>query len=396
MCSHKLTMTEAVTKKRKICFVITSRIHYSRNKLVLEKLRDNPEVELQIVIGGSAIIDRYGMVDKEIEDDGFSISARIQMVLDSSDPSAMAKSAGIGVIEFASSFERLQPDVVFIRGDRYEMLSATLAAAYMNITVAHLEGGDVTGSIDESVRHAITKLAHIHFVTNEDAKRRVLAMGENPAHVHLVGSPELEVVSNNSFEPTPEYVEKIGVGDVVDIKKPYIMVMQHAVTTEYNEVFDQIVETIEAVIAADLPTIWFWPNVDAGSDLIAKRMRQYREQGKFHKIKFIKYLPQEEFYGVLRKARCLVGNSSSGLKECSVLGVPVVNIGSRQDGRYAGHNVVSVPYEREEIKSAILAQVEQGKYPVDGYYHRPDTSDLITSILAATPLYTQKKFFEKV
>lgn len=389
-------MAESVpVSKRKVCFVITSKIHYARNRLILEKLRDHPDIELQIVVGGSALIDRFGKIDEDLVQDGFTITDEVLMVLDSSSPTAMAKSTGIGIIEFATIFGRLKPDIVLIRGDRYEMLAPTTAAAYMNIAVAHIEGGDVTGSIDESVRHAITKLSHIHFATNENAAQRIIAMGENPDYVFTVGSPELEVVATNNFTITKEFIHhNIGVGDLIDIDRPYIVVMQHPVTTEHLDSMQQIEETIEAITSSSVPAIWFWPNVDAGSDLIAKRIRQYRERDLLHNIRFLKYLPQEQFYGLLKGAHCLVGNSSSGLKECAFLGVPVVNIGTRQSGRYMAGNVTTVDYDRGKIAEAIKKQVEVGRYPEDRYYHRDKTSDMLVELLVNIPLYQQKRFYE--
>src|SRR3989338_6441718 len=183
-------------RKRKICFVVTSHIHYTRNKLVLDATRDHPRVELQIVVGGSAILPKYGEVLDLMQKDGFKCSAKITMVFEGGSPIAMAKTTGIGITEFATVFDNLNPDVVIVRGDRYEVLSAAIAASYLNIPVAHIEGGDVTGTIDESVRHAITKLAHIHFATNEVSLGRILRVGERPEYVFNVGSPELEFTAS--------------------------------------------------------------------------------------------------------------------------------------------------------------------------------------------------------
>ncbi|MBI2048262.1 MAG: UDP-N-acetylglucosamine 2-epimerase (hydrolyzing) [Parcubacteria group bacterium] len=264
-------------KKRKICFVITSHIHYSRSKLVLEELQNNKGVELQIVIGGSAILPNYGDVEGALHNDGFQYDAKIVMNLEGGSHVAMAKTAGIGVSEFASVFDNLKPDIVVVRGDRYEVLSPTIAAAYLNISIAHLEGGDVTGTIDESVRHAATKLSHIHFVTNEDAARRLVRMGEDPQYVLNVGCPGVEYVAQNDFNASSELVNRLGVGDIIDIDKPFLMVMKHPVTTEplSNQKNTEIL--LHVIHDLEIPTIWFWPNVDAGTDSVSKAIRVFRD-----------------------------------------------------------------------------------------------------------------------
>lgn len=384
-------------ENRKVCFVITSKIHYSRNKRVLQSLRQHPSIELQIVLGGAALLERFGAVESEVISDGFNVSAKFHMTLEGTSPMLMAKSAGVGLLEVAGIFEHLKPDVVLVRGDRYEVLSVAIAAAYMNIPVAHIEGGDVTGSIDESVRHAITKLAHIHFPTNDESARRIIQMGERREYVHVVGSPEIQVVAENNFHVSDDFVNSLGVGDVININQPFIVVMQHPVTTEVDDAGMQVQETLEAVNGLGVPAIWFWPNVDAGSDAISKRIRQFREQMNPKNIRFLRYLPSDEFYALLKKSACLVGNSSSGFKEAAFLGVPVVNIGTRQNERYGKHlssHIKHVGYDRIDIQNAIRQQVDHGAYTSDNFLYREGTAESISDILATSPLYIQKKFVE--
>lgn len=382
-------------RKRKVCFVITSKIHYSRSKKILEELKNRDDVELQIVIGASAILYKYGDVINLLKEDGFDYNAKIVMTLEGSSPVSMAKTTGIGITEFATIFDNLNPDIVVVRGDRYEVLSAAIAAAYLNITVAHIEGGDVTGTIDESARHAITKLSHIHFTTNKEAMKRVIKMGENPDYVFNFGCPELEILADNDYKISNELINKTGVGDKIDIEKPYIIVMQHSVTSEINDNEKNIIETIEAIKSINMPTIWFWPNVDAGSDEVSGAIRRYRELYGFNNnVRFIIYLPPEEFLALLKKSACLVGNSSSGIKECSYLGTPVVNIGTRQDNRTRADNVIDVDYGRQEIKKAILKQLEHGSYNPSAIYYQDETSRKIVDALANIDLYSQKKFYD--
>ncbi len=383
---------------RKICFVITSKIHYSRNKRVLEALRSHPNLKLQIVVGGSALLERFGLVEPEMEKDGFHADARCFIMLDGGTPATMAKSAGIALMEMATIFEQLAPDVVVVRGDRSEVLSVAMAAAYMNITVAHIEGGDITGSIDESVRHAITKLAHIHFPTNETSAARIVRMGELPEQVFTVGSPELEVVAEGGTLPSEELINYLGVGDAINLDAPFVMVMQHPVTSETEDAQVQITETLHAVRELNTPALWFWPNADAGSDAVSKGIRTFREQGGAEHIRFLKYLPADQFYGLLSRAACLVGNSSAGFKEAAFLGTPVVNIGSRQQRRYDDHpyaHMMHVSHSREAIASAITAQLTHGPYPADRFLYREGTGRTIAGTLATIKLFTQKTFQDR-
>jgi UDP-hydrolysing UDP-N-acetyl-D-glucosamine 2-epimerase len=306
----------------------------------------------------------------------------------------MAKTAGIGISEFVTVFDNLEPDIVIVRGDRYEVLSAAVAASYLNIPVAHIEGGDITGTIDESVRHAITKLSHIHFATNEESKNRIIRMGENPNYVFDVGCPGLEFVATNNFEVSNDLINYLGVGGKVDINKPYLVVMHHPVTTEFGRNRKHVEEVLHAVNEMGVPAIWFWPNVDAGTDEVSKGIRVFREKINPPHMHFIKYLPAEEFLGLLKKASCLVGNSSAGIKECSYLGVPVVNIGTRQSGRMRAENVVDVDHDKEQIKEAIQKQLEQGRYAPSHIYYKEGTSKKIADILATIELYSQKRFCE--
>lgn len=381
---------------RSICFPITSRIHYARQKHLLEKLRDCPKVNLQLIVGGSVLLDKYGeRFFPAIQKDGFRIDEVLFNVVDGGSHIAMAKTAGLTALEFSNALYKLNPDIVLIRGDRFEQLAIAMVAAYLNKTVAHIEGGDVSGTIDESVRHAITKLSHIHFVTNEDSRRRVIQMGENPKLVFNVGSPEVEFASQVDPKNDGRVVNKTGTGPQIDIKKPFLMVLQHPVTTEKNN-RKNATSLLKAIDSLSMPAIWFWPNSDAGTNEVAKAIRVYREQGliKNNKIRFVTDLLPEDFIGLLRKANVLVGNSSSGIKEASYFGVPVVNIGTRQQGRLRGSNVLDVGYEQNSIAKSVRKQLERGRYPESHIYYKPNTGGKIVKILSKVRLYAQKKFYD--
>jgi len=283
-----------------------------------------------------------------------------------------------------------------ICGDRFEQLAIAMAAAYLNITIAHIEGGDVTGSIDESVRHAITKLSHFHFVTNADAHRRVLAMGEDPKFVFNTGSLDVELAAHVRTTITNEQINALGVGHDVDIEQPYLMVVQHPVTTEADN-RAHLETTLRVVSSFELPTIWFWPNPDAGTGEMAEVLRHAREQHPelTTHMRFITNVPASDFVALLAHAACLVGNSSAGIKECSLLGTPVVNIGNRQQGRLTGEHVTHVSYDATEIGAAIATQLAHGRYEPSPIYFKDKASETIARLLADTPLYTQKRFHDR-
>jgi|TARA_Y100000310_G_scaffold311008_1_gene356858 UDP-hydrolysing UDP-N-acetyl-D-glucosamine 2-epimerase len=379
---------------KKICVVITNRAHYARGKLVLKAINEHPELELQLIVAGSALIDKYGKIITKIEEDGFKINKKITMLLEGGTPTAMAKTTGLGLLEFSTAFENLEPDIVLIRGDRYEILAPAIAASYLNIPLAHIEGGDVTGTIDESVRHAVTKLAHIHFPTNELSKERILKMGEIPENVYNVGSPDAEFLNSQDLTFNPNEIwkgETIGVGERPNLSKEYLIIMQHPVTTEHKKSKEQTEETIKAIHELKIPTIWIWPNVDAGTDELSKAVRVYRENTEQNHIQFVRFLDPTLFAKLLKNAACIVGNSSAGIKESSFLGTPAVNIGTRQQGRLKDKNVIDASHNSEEIKEAILKQIKNGNYNQSELYFKPNTSKQIATTLAKSKIKIQKR-----
>jgi len=386
----------APSGKRRICFPITNRAYYGRSQLLIKKLNGHPAVELELMLGGSILLDKYSRhVASDIEAGGFTITAELFNVIEGGNHVAMAKTACLTALEFTNGIHASDPDIVLITGDRFEQLAIAMAAAYLNKTIAHIEGGDVSGSIDESVRHAITKLAHIHFVTNDDAKRRVIAMGEDPKYVFNTGSLDVELASPVDTVMTSERVNRYGVGHDVDLAKPFVMVIQHPVTTEADNRL-HLAATLRAIGEAGVPAIWFWPNADAGTGEMAETIRHFREhhEAATGKMRFITNVAADEFVALLKTASCLVGNSSAGIKECSYLGTPVVNIGLRQQGRLSAPNVVHVGYDPQAIRAAVEQQMRHGRYPASHIYFQPDASQQIADRLTSLELYTQKRFFD--
>jgi UDP-hydrolysing UDP-N-acetyl-D-glucosamine 2-epimerase len=373
-----------------------NRVHYARQRRLLDVLRRNPRIELQLVVGGAILLDKYGeRFLPQIKSEGFDVADTLFNVIDGGNHVAMAKTAGLTALEFSNSLHKLQPDVVLIRGDRFEQLALAMAAAYQNKTIAHIEGGERTGTIDESVRHAITKLAHVHFVNNEEARRRVVRMGENPKHVWNVGSPDIEYAKHVNKKLDGEFFNRIGVGAQIDFNKPYLMAMWHPVTTEEGNAL-HTENLLKAVDESGLQVIWFWPNNDAGTNEVAKTIRRYREKGllRNNKIRFLTDVLPEDFIALLKNAAVLAGNSSAGIKEASYFGVPVVNVGTRQEGRVRSKNILDVDYRAGNIGLAIRRQIKHGRYPSSLAYFKPKTSEKIAAILATTPLQKGKQFYE--
>lgn len=373
--------------------MIGSRANYSSIKSAMRAIQRHPDLELQLIVGASAILDRYGSVINLIEKDGFEPSARVHMLIEGETPATMAKSTGLGLMELPTLFEQLRPDVVLTVGDRFETMATTLAAAYMNIPVAHTMGGEVSGTIDESIRHAVTKFAHIHFPASKGASERIIKLGELPQHVHMVGCPRIDLVAEilrGEEKALGSQLFDRGVGESFDFDQPFALVSQHPVTTEYGAGEAQITMTLQAIRELNLPAIVLWPNADAGSDDIARGMRKWREQKRDHQMHFFKNLPIETYVRLMRRTACLVGNSSSGIREGAFIGTPVVNIGTRQNSRDRGSNVIDVVHDKDEIKVAIARQIEHGPYAMEPIYGDGRAGERIANILSIEAVDVQK------
>ncbi|PIP60542.1 UDP-N-acetylglucosamine 2-epimerase (hydrolyzing) [Candidatus Uhrbacteria bacterium CG22_combo_CG10-13_8_21_14_all_47_17] len=381
--------------KRKICVVIINRANYARIKTALREIKNHPLLELQIVAGSALLIERHGKAVDIIRRDGFPIDAEVHMSVEGETPLTMAKSVGLGIIELTSAFDILRPDIVLTIADRFETMATAIAASYMNIPVAHTQGGEVTGSIDESVRHAVTKLAHIHFPATQLSAERIIKMGEHPNTVVMTGCPAIDIVAETDTTFTKEemdLIDYVGVGAPIDVTKPYLLMSQHPVTTEYQSGYDQIMETIEAAHATGIQMIALWPNIDAGSDTISKGMRVFREHHPDAKIRFIKNFNPELYVKVLANAVCAVGNSSSFIREGSFLGTPAVLVGSRQHGREHGKNVYyDVAHDRAIIESMIREQVAHGRYESDPIFGDGKAGERISATLASIQVEVQKR-----
>lgn len=379
--------------KRKICVVVTARPSYSRIKTALKAIDEHPKLELQLVVAASALLGRYGKAIDIMKKDGFKIAAQVFNVLEGENLAAAAKTTGIGILELSSVFVNLKPDIVVTIADRFETIATSIAASYMNIPLAHIQGGEVTGNIDEKVRHANTKLADYHFVASAAAEKRVIKLGEDNLMVFNTGCPSIDIAAEVLEDPTLDfdiYDRYGGVGGKPDISNGYVVVMQHPVTTEHGQSRVHIEETLYAVKDLSIPVLCFWPNVDAGADGTSTGIRSFRENYDLPHMHFFKNMEPNDFLKVLYNSKVLIGNSSVGIRECAYLPVSVVNIGSRQNQRQRGSNVLDVGYERKTINKAILSWIEKGKSARSDIYGGGDAGKRIAEILSEVELRFHK------
>jgi UDP-hydrolysing UDP-N-acetyl-D-glucosamine 2-epimerase len=373
---------------RKVCIVVTARTSYTKFKPVLSALARRGDVHTQVICAASAVLERFGRVDRLIEADGFEVTDRIHCLIDSELPLGMAKSTSMLLNDCAAAFSRLRPDVVVVMADRFEILAPSIAASYQNIPLAHIQGGETTGNIDQKVRHAATKLADLHFPATEGAAELLRRLAADPGRIFLTGCPSIDIAHEVTHKQKLEIdvvEQQLGVGSPIDLSKGYIIVMQHPVTDEYNCSRQQADETLAAVERSSLPTLWFWPNADAGHEAFSKALRVFRENRHPQNIYFIKNLPPEQFLELAFFSQGLVGNSSTAIRECSYMGVPAVNIGSRQNGRERGPNVVDVAPDRDDIFRAITMHLN-GRIARSTLYGTGQAGQKIADILGSIDL----------
>lgn len=413
----------------------TDRANYGRLKLVMDAIQKDPSLDLQLVVGTPLFFDhliwhlRHGepvsllkslpwyikarlktlfspgksIADLEystklISQEGFQIHARIPMFLEGGNPRVMTKILGFALLGISRIFEKLKPDIVLIHGDRFEMLPIAFATICSNIPLAHIEGGDVSGTLDESTRHAITKLAHIHFPSTEKSAERIRMMGENPRNIFTVGSPIIDTVSQLDFSLDDSvYIRNgSGGGERIDFTKPFLLVIQHPVTTRYTENRQDMEELVAALDLINMHKLFLVPNIDAGSDGVSNALREYRAK-KPRAAAFLKSLIPHDFYKVLANTTVAVGNSSSFIRESAYLGTPSVIVGDRQQNRERGKNVIEVLPKRNDIVVAVKQQIAHGRYEKDTLFGDGHAAAKIVETLKKIDpksIEVQKTFYE--
>ena len=332
--------------KRRIAIIASSRATYGYKRKVINLINKSHRLELQLIVTGMHLLKEYGYSVKDIETDGFPIAAKVEMMVGGDTPSAWAKSIGVEIQNLAQVFSMLRPDIVLVTGDRAEMFAATATAAYMNIPVAHIQAGDVSGHIDGSARHAITKLSHVHFPSCEDSAKRVEKMGEEKWRIFNVGAPQLDAIIHDPKLSKEELNEKLG----IDLNPPTILVLQHPVLVENDKSYKHMKQTMGAIAELKIQTLIIYPNVDSGGAEIIRAIKEYENLPFIHTFRNIE---RQIFISLLKEVSVIIGNSSCGILEAPSFKLPAVNIGNRQRGRMQASNVFNVPHERIEIANAI-------------------------------------------
>lgn len=375
----------------RICAITERRADYSKLRPVLQKIEMDPELELQLVVAGQHLLPELGHTMELVESDGFTVVAQVPMFSkNKKDTGAdMVRALGQAMIELTDVLERVAPDIMLVGFDLGAHFAAAITAAHMNRPVAHIEGGELTGSIDESLRHATTRFAHLHFASNEVSAKRLVRMGENPRYVFNVGCPSLDALLNMDFIPPEKLAQKFD----LDLSQPLILVLHHPVTTEADRATEQIMLTLEAIKKTGMQAIFIYPNIDAGGRRIIKVIERTR-------VKNYKNLPFEAYASLMRFASVLVGNSSSGIVEAPSLKLPAVNIGTRQQGRMQAENVINAGYNSEEIYDAVMKAIydeefrkrlEDSKNPYGDGKTSPRIVEILKSIDLHDPALIQKR-----
>ena len=381
-------MTEG--QARKVCVVLVDRANYGRLKPVMRAIQEKPGLQLQVLAAGTMVLERFDQPVRVVRHDGFHIDGEIYIELEGSTPATMAKSVGFGVVEFASEFHRLKPDIVLIIGDRYEALAAALAAAYMNITIVHLQGGEVSGSIDESARHCISKLSHFHFPATEQAKQYLLRMGERADTILGVGCPSSDLSKQIDISLDPAILNSRGGGATIDVSKPFLLVVFHPTTTEYGGERSQMDALLLALNEFRTQTVLLWPNIDAGSDHISKAIRDFRIQHNAVWLRTLTNLMPEHYLRVLGNTACAIGNSSSFVRDAGYFGTPVVLVGDRQRFRETDIHATRTSPIRTDIVAAIRNQLAHGRYAPSTLYGDGHVAERCAEQLVQLTPYIQK------
>lgn len=344
--------------KRIIAVFTGNRAEYGLQYPILRAIDCHPNLDYRLLVSGAHLEQNFGSTLDEIRGDGFHIDAEIKIEMDARSLFATSQAIGSGVLAISRVLNELRPDMMMVYADRFEGFAAVIAASQMNIPTAHIEGGDLTegGALDDSVRHAMTKLAHLHFTTNQQASNRILAMGEEPWRVHTVGFPAIDLISEGRFASTTEVMEKLN----LDLSRPIVLFTQHSVSTQFNNASEQLKSSLlalEQLASEGVQVILTYPNNDAGGQVIIEELEIFASR-YVQNTQIFRSLGRYLYHGILALARnplirvACVGNSSSGLKETPAFGCPTVNIGSRQQGRLRGENVLDADYDIDAIYKA--------------------------------------------
>lgn len=382
--------------KRKICIVTGSRADYGLLYWLMRDIQASSLFELQLVVTGMHLSPEFGLTVNHIEENGFTIAARVESLLSSDTAIGVTKAVGLGVIGFADVYERLRPDLVVVLGDRFEIFAAAQAALFARLPIAHIGGGDVTeGAYDEAMRHSISKMSHLHFVTNKEAGNRLMRMGEDPSHIFNVGSPGLDHLHRSNLPDRATLERELD----FQFRERNFLITFHPVTLDQMSSEVQLEMLLEALDESgqDAGLIFTLPNADTEGRSLIQRVEEYvscRSNARAYPS-----LGQERYLGTMAIADVVIGNSSSGLYEAPSLRTPTVNIGRRQQGRLKAASVYDCPPEKKAITKAIVQALALGRQTVENPYQRGDCAELIIRELSGIDNYaslTMKHFFNSI
>jgi len=370
---------------RSIAIVTVARSDYGILYPVLKAIQNCSSLKLHLIVSGMHLSPAFGYTLKDIEADGFEINDKIEMLLSADSPQGISKSIGLGVIGFAQSYSRFRPDIVLLLGDRFETLSAAVATLPYKIPIAHLHGGETTqGAIDEAIRHSITKMSHLHFVSTREYADRVKQMGEEDWRIVVSGAPGLDNIKNTKLLDLYGLQKTLN----ISINAPPVLVTYHPVTLEYENTYYHISELLNALDNLSVPIIFTYPNADTAGQIIIDKINQFVQKNKQAFV--IKHLGTQNYFSLMNIARAMIGNSSSGIIEAASFSLPVVNIGNRQRGRIHGKNVINVDYDRLSISKGIQKAISntfvQEICGIKNPYGDGSSSDRIVETLVKTRL----------
>ncbi len=381
---------------RTVAVVTVARSDFGIYRPILRAIQQSPDLTLRVLVSGMHLSPEFGYTVDAIEEEGFHVDERVEMLLSSDRPEGASISMGLGVVGFAQSFARDRPDILLVLGDRFEMYAAVIAALPFRIPVAHIAGGEVTeGAIDDAIRHCITKLSHLHFVSTQPYAERVIRLGEEPWRVSVAGAPGLDNLASVEISDFETLRASLG----LQIEQPFIIATYHPATLNDMSPRAQIAEVLAAIDSRDIPVVFTMPNADPGGRLIWEQIREFAE-GRPN-IHHVENLGTQAYFSMMATSALMLGNSSSGIVEACSFGLPVVNIGNRQQGRVRGPNVIDVECDQDRIAAGIDKALDQtfrqSLQGVSNPYGDGAASDIIVERLRTVELGSQlttKKFYD--
>lgn len=359
---------------RKICYITGTRADFGLMRSSLELINKQVDLDLEVIVTGQHLLPEYGKTVNEIHDAGLTIISEIEVSLSGESGAQMSTALAEQLSGITQALKKSRPDIVILLGDRGEMLAAAIAALHLNIIIVHIHGGELSGTIDESIRHAISKLSHYHFTSTSRSKDRLIKMGEKSDHIFVTGAPGLDQIRNLELIPKDLLLGQFE----MDSKKPFILLLFHPVVQEMRTLEEQFVIVLEALITFGQQIIALMPNADAGGQLLSNILKRYEDDKK---IKSFVHLNRVAYLSLLSEASALVGNSSSGIIEAASLGIPVVNIGTRQNLREQSNNVINVSAGRDEILGGLDKALAWDKSEFRNVYGDGDSSQRIVRLL---------------